>query len=76
MKSIIVKCLILVFCLGMTGIVAEGQAKKKPAPSRTVKKRTTAKRTTNSKTKANINPAAKAFFIKISSGASHRPTGS
>ena len=58
MKIIIVKCLMLAFCFGITGNVAFAQAKKK-APTRTVKKRTTAKRTTNSKTKANINPSAK-----------------
>jgi gliding motility associated protien GldN len=59
MKNIIVKCLVLALCFGMIGNVAEAQAKKKKATTRTVKKRTTAKRTTNSKTKANINPSAK-----------------
>src|ERR1700712_3384000 len=60
MKNRIVKYVMLALMFGMIGTVAEAQAKKKAAPSRTVKKRTTAKRTTNSKTKANINPAATA----------------
>jgi gliding motility associated protien GldN len=42
----------------MISNVADAQAKKKKAPTRTVKKRTTAKRTTTSKTKANISPSA------------------
>ena len=53
MKSIIIKCLVLVLCFGTIGNVAEAQAKKK-APARTVKKRTTAKRTTNAKTNTSI----------------------
>jgi gliding motility associated protien GldN len=52
MKTIIVKCLMLAFCLGMMGYSANAQAKK-----RTVKKRTTAKKTTNTNTRANISPA-------------------
>ena len=44
MKIIIVKCLMLALCFGITGNVAFAQAKKK-APTRTVKKRTTAKKT-------------------------------
>lgn len=59
MKTIMVKCLALLLCLGIIGNVAEAQTKKKKTPTRTVKKRTTAKRTTNSKTKADINPSAK-----------------
>ncbi|HSQ43449.1 MAG TPA: gliding motility protein GldN [Ginsengibacter sp.] len=61
MKTIMVKCLVLVLCLGIIGNVAEAQTKKKKPvhKTRTVKKRTTAKRTTNSKTKADINPSAK-----------------
>ncbi|KAA9041555.1 gliding motility protein GldN [Ginsengibacter hankyongi] len=61
MKTIMVKCLALVLCLGIISNVAEAQAKKKKPvhKTRTVKKRTTAKRTTNSKTKADINPSAK-----------------
>jgi len=43
MKTIIVKCIMLVLCLGLLGNVADAQTKKK----RTVKKRTTAKKTTN-----------------------------
>lgn len=52
MKTIIVKCLMLVFCFGLLHNMADAQTKK-----RTVKKRTTAKKTTNTTTKANINPA-------------------
>lgn len=59
MKTIMVKCLALVICLGIIGNVAEAQTRKKKTTTRTVKKRTTAKRTTNSKTKADINPSAK-----------------
>jgi gliding motility associated protien GldN len=61
MKNLIGKCLVLAFCFGMIGNVADAQAKKKKTThtTRTVKKRTTAKRTTNSKTKADINPSAK-----------------
>lgn len=59
MKTIMVKCLALVLCLGIIGNVAEAQTRKKKTTTRTVKKRTTAKRTTNSKTKADINPSAK-----------------
>ena len=55
MKTIIVKCIMLVLCLGLLGNVADAQTKKK----RTVKKRTTAKKTTNAQTKANISPSAK-----------------
>ncbi len=58
MKNIIIKCMMLAFCFGMIGNVAEAQTKKKK-PYRTVKKRTTARRTTTSKTKANIKPAVK-----------------
>ncbi len=58
MKNIIVKCLLFTFCLGIISNVADAQAKKKKATTRTVKKRTTAKRTTTSKTKANISPSA------------------
>lgn len=60
MKIIMVKCLALILCLGIIGNVAEAQTRKKKTTTRSVKKRTTAKRTTNSKTKANINPTAKA----------------
>lgn len=55
MKTIIVKCLMLAFCLGIMGYSANAQAKK-----RTVKKRTTAKKTTNTKSSANIKPAVSA----------------
>lgn len=55
MKTIIVKCIMLVLCLGLIGNVANAQTKKK----RTVKKRTTAKKTTNAQTRANISPSAK-----------------
>ena len=60
MKRILVKCVMLALCFSIIGTVVEAQAKKKAAPSRTVKKRTTAKKTTNSRTKANINPSATA----------------
>lgn len=60
MKKIFGRCVMLALCLVMVGHVADAQAKKKKATTRTVKKRTTAKKTTNAKTKANINPAATA----------------
>lgn len=53
MKTIIIKCLMMVLCLGVLYNAADAQAKKK----RTVKKRTTAKKTTATKTKASISPA-------------------
>ncbi len=59
MKNIMVKCLIMVLSCCVCYSAADAQAKKKKAPTRTVKKRTTAKRTTTSKTKANISPSAK-----------------
>ncbi len=59
MKNIMVKCLIMVLSYCVCYSAADAQAKKKKAPTRTVKKRTTAKRTTTSKTKANISPSAK-----------------
>ena len=53
MKTIMIKCLMMVLCLGVLCNAADAQAKKK----RTVKKRTTAKKTTATKTKARISPA-------------------
>ena len=60
MKKIFGRFVMLALCFVMVGHVADAQAKKKKATTRTVKKRTTAKKTTNAKTKANINPAATA----------------
>ncbi|MEP7251900.1 MAG: gliding motility protein GldN [Ginsengibacter sp.] len=60
MKKIFGRFIMLALCFVMVGHVADAQAKKKKATTRTVKKRTTAKKTTNAKTKAKINPAATA----------------
>ncbi|MEP6627852.1 MAG: gliding motility protein GldN [Ginsengibacter sp.] len=59
MKTIIIRCAMLILCFGLLGNVVSAQAKKKSAPKRTAKKRTTAKKTTNSKTTAKISPSAK-----------------
>ncbi|MEO8821645.1 MAG: gliding motility protein GldN [Ginsengibacter sp.] len=52
MKTIVVKCLMLVLSFGILCNVADAQTRKK----RSVRKRTTAKKTTAAKTTANINP--------------------
>ncbi|HSV10627.1 MAG TPA: gliding motility protein GldN [Hanamia sp.] len=53
MKTMIMKCLVVVLALGVLSNTADAQARK-----RTAKKRTTAKKTTAAKTNANIHPAA------------------
>jgi gliding motility associated protien GldN len=57
MKNKIVKCVMLALCFGIISSVADAQAKKSTASSRSAKKRTTAKKTNNTKTKADINPS-------------------
>lgn len=52
MKTIVLKCLMLVLSFGILCNVADAQTRKK----RSVKKRTTAKKTTAAKTTANVNP--------------------
>ena len=54
MKTIMIKCLMLLLCVGVMCNAADAQTRKK----RTVKKRTTAKKTTATKTRANIKPSA------------------